>query len=140
MNRGVGTLGMLALWFGMLAGCDRKHASPGPLYGSQAASAKASVVLFAVHPLHNPAKLMQAYQPLMDYLNRQLPGTHFKLEASRAYANFEAKYQARKPDVLLANPWQALQAMKYGYHVITMAGDARDFKGLWVVRKDGRTR
>lgn len=140
MNRGVGAVGVLALVFGMLVGCDQKLASHGPHYGTQPVSPEGSVVLFAVHPLHNPAKLMQAYQPLMDYLNDQLAETHFVLETSRAYADFEGKYQARKPGILLSNPWQTLQAMKHGYHVIAMAGEPQDFKGLLVVRKDGGIR
>jgi phosphonate transport system substrate-binding protein len=62
------------------------------------------------------------------------------LEASRDYANFEEKYGARAPAFLLANPWQTLQAMKIGYHVVATAGDAKDFKGLFVVRKDSGIR
>ena len=38
--------------------------------------------------------------------------------------------------ILLPNPWQTLEAMKVGYHVIAMAGDAEDFKGIFIVRKD----
>lgn len=37
---------------------------------------------------------------------------------------------------MLPNPWQTLQAIKVGYHVIAMAGDASDFKGIFIVRKD----
>jgi phosphonate transport system substrate-binding protein len=79
---------------------------------------------------------MQAYQPLIDYLNGRLQGARLVLEASRDYANFEGKYQARKPEFLLPNPWQTLQAMKVGYRVIAMAGEPRDFKGIFVVRRD----
>jgi phosphonate transport system substrate-binding protein len=79
---------------------------------------------------------MQAYQPLVDYLNGRLHGARLVLEASRDYANFEEKYRVRKPDFLLPNPWQTLQAMQVGYRVIAMAGEPRDFKGLFVVRRD----
>jgi len=128
---------VLALLFGMLAGCERKADPHGPRYGAQSVTPKGSVLRFAVHPLHHPAKLVQSYQPLMDYLNRQLAGPHFKLEASRSYGDFEAKYQARKLEFILPNPWQTLQARTHGYQVIAMAGHPRDLKGLWVVRKDG---
>jgi phosphonate transport system substrate-binding protein len=64
----------------------------------------------------------------------------FTLEASRDYAAFERKFADRAPDLILPNPWQALQAMHNGYHVIAMAGDPADFKGLWIVRKESGIR
>ncbi|MDD2925194.1 PhnD/SsuA/transferrin family substrate-binding protein [Rhodoferax sp.] len=126
----------LALMAGLFCGCSREHESPGPQFGSHPATARAPVYRLAVHPLHNPAKLIQAYQPLVDYLNSHLQGAHIELEASRDYASFEEKYRARKPEFILPNPWQTLQAMKAGYRVIGMAGEARDFTGVFVVRKD----
>ncbi|HLP78471.1 MAG TPA: PhnD/SsuA/transferrin family substrate-binding protein [Candidatus Paceibacterota bacterium] len=94
------------------------------------------VYRFAVHPLYNPAKLTEAYRPLIDYLNEHLRGAHLVLEASRDYGNFEEKFGARKPEFLLPNPWQTLQASKVGYRVIAMAGDPQDFKGIIIVRRD----
>jgi phosphonate transport system substrate-binding protein len=79
---------------------------------------------------------MQAYQPLVDYLNARLNGAHIILEASRDYANFEEKFRDRKPEFILPNPWQTLQAIKVGYTVIAMAGEPDDFKGIFIVRKD----
>lgn len=93
-----------------------------------------------MHPLHNPAKLTASYQPLIDYLNRQVDGAHFELEASRDYAAFEGKFRARGPALLLPNPWQTLQAMVVGYRVVAMAGAADDFKGLLIVRKESTLR
>jgi phosphonate transport system substrate-binding protein len=94
------------------------------------------VYRLAIHPLHNPKKLSAAYQPLVDYLNAQLPEARIELEASRDYQAYEAKFRAREPAFLLPNPWQTLQAIKVGYQVIAMAGDADDFKGIFIVRKD----
>jgi phosphonate transport system substrate-binding protein len=91
------------------------------------------VCTLAVHPLHNRAKLVQAYQPLVDFLNPTLRGARLVLEASRDYAYFEEKYRARNPEFLLPNPWLTLQAMPLGYHVIAMTGEANDFKGIFVV-------
>ena len=136
MGRRVVTLCMLALLFGSFLGCDRKPEVQGPRMGTRPQAAGVPVYHFAVHPLHNPGKLTQAYQPLVDYLNGRLQGARLVLEASRDYANFEEKYQARKPDFLLPNPWQTLQAMQAGYRVIAMAGEPRDFKGIFVVRRD----
>lgn len=46
------------------------------------------------------------------------------VEASRDRGKFEGKYAARGPEFLLPN------------HVIAMAGDPENFKGLFMVRKD----
>ena len=105
-------------------------------YNDQPQPGQAPVYRLAVHPLHNPKKLYAAYQPLVEHLNRQVPGVKFELESSRDYQAFEAKFRQRGPEFLLPNPWQTLQAIKAGYHVIAMAGDASDFKGIFIVRKD----
>lgn len=140
MNRIASLITGLVLLAGVFPGYSGNPDVPGPQYGTTPAVAAGPVYRFAIHPLHNPAKLMQAYQPLVDSLNAGLEGVRIELEASGSYANFEEKYNARKPDFLLPNPWQTLQAMKKGYSVIAMAGDADDFKGLFVVRKDSGIR
>lgn len=127
---------VLAFFFGTLCSCSREADVKGPQFGPKPQSATATTYSLAVHPLHNPAKLLQAFQPLIDYLNSQLTGTHLTLAASRDYANFEEKYRGREPDFLLPNPWQTLQAMKFGYRVIAMAGEPQDFKGIFVARQD----
>jgi len=112
-----------------------------PLQYSQApAPGQVPVLRFAVHPLHNPQMLAAAYQPLIDHLNAQLSTVRLELEASQDYQAFENKYAQRTPAFLLPNPWQTLQAMKHGYRVIAMAGDAQDFKGIFIVRKDSAVR
>lgn len=126
----------VALLAAILPGCGRAPETPQPKYAAAPERHARPVYNFAVHPLHNPEQLFHAYQPLIDYLNRKLPEAHFELEASRDYQVYEAKFRARKPEFLLANPWQTLQAEKVGYHVIAMAGDAEDFKGIFIVRRD----
>jgi len=121
-------------------GCDRVPQDPGPQYELARPPAQGVVYVFAIHPLHNPKKLHGSYEPLVDYLNNHLDGAKLELEASRDYGHFEGKYQARKPHFLLPNPWQTLQAMKVGYHVIATAGDPEDFKGLFIVRRDSGLR
>jgi phosphonate transport system substrate-binding protein len=126
----------------VLSGCEpQSQQSQGPKYDSST-SGKDSVPTYrlAVHPLHNPRKLTQAYQPLIDYLNKNVQGAQFLLEASRDYASYEVKFRAREAEFLLPNPWQTLQAEKVGFGVIAMAGDAADFKGIFIVRKDGGIR
>ncbi len=125
----------------LLTACSKEqdpHA--GPRYSDAPAGTATPVYRLAVHPLHNPRKLSEAYQPLIDHLNRRVSGVRFELEASRDYQAYEAKFRARAPAFLLPNPWQTLEAMKVGYAVIAMAGDAGDFKGLFVVRRDSGIR
>jgi len=136
MNQQVILIGGLVLLLGGLSGCDREASDEGPQFGARQVSSAQSIYHLAVHPLHNPAKLIQAYQPLVDYLNNRLPATPLVLEASRDYANYEEKYEARKPAFLLPNPWQTLRAERRGYRVIAMAGAPQDFKGIFVARKD----
>ncbi|MBI5836806.1 MAG: phosphate/phosphite/phosphonate ABC transporter substrate-binding protein [Candidatus Eisenbacteria bacterium] len=125
---------------GFSPGCNHEAEDKGPRFGTRAPTAELPVYRLAIHPLHNPARLLQAYQPLVDYLNTRVPHARLVLEASRDYGTFEEKYRDRRPDFLLPNPWQTLQAMKAGYHVIAMAGQPRDFKGLIVVRVDSPIR
>lgn len=127
---------LLLLFFSI--SCTQSSVHTEPHYGVAPAPKGIPVYRFAVHPLHNPNKLMQVYQPLIDYLNIHVKDVKFTLEASRDYACFEKKYRNREPDILLPNPWQTLQAMKFGYHVIVMAGDSHDFKGIIIVRKDSK--
>jgi phosphonate transport system substrate-binding protein len=120
----------------LLLGCDRPAESPALKYSSAPATASLPTYRLAIHPLYNPQKLAEAYQPLVDHLNRQLAGVRIELEASRDYQAYEQKFRARGPEFLLPNPWQTLESIKVGYRVIAMAGDATDFKGIFIVRKD----
>jgi len=127
-----GLLGLAVL----LVGCEQpKEQVQGPVYEKGTESRK-SVYRFAIHPLHNPRKLTEAYQPLIDYLNKNISEVSFELEASRDYQAYEVKFRQRAPELILPNPWQTLEAMKVGYQVIAMAGDAEDFKGIFIVRRD----
>lgn len=127
----------LLLAAGMLLTACGPEPTPIPAlrYTSEPAHDDAPVLRLAIHPLHNPRKLSEAYQPLIDYLNRRIQGVHIELEASRDYRTYERKFRAREPALLLPNPWQTLQAIKVGYQVIAMAGDAEDFRGIFIARK-----
>ena len=134
LRRTISRLSLIAL----LSSCAvcKREAPAGPQFSSGPSSIAKPTYRFVIHPLYNPARLIQLYQPAIDYLNRRLTNARLVLEASRDYHKFEEKYRARKGDFLLPNPWQALQAMKVGYRVIAMAGEPSDFKGLFVVRRD----
>jgi len=123
--------------FLLLVGCDKDHpVSVGPVYSDRPRQNSTPVYVLAVHPLYNPAKLANAYQPLINYLNANLPGNYFELEASRDYQSYEAKIRTRKVSLLLPNPWQTLEAMKVGYSVVVEAGASDDFRGIFVARRD----
>lgn len=144
MHQGRTFRAMLVLLFVTIAsllmgGCEQQsQQSQGPKYSADNNDATKALPIYrlAVHPLHNPRKLTQAYQPLIDYLNQNIPEAKFQLEASRDYASYESKFRAREAEFLLPNPWQTLEAMKVGYRVMAMAGDAEDFRGIFIVRKD----
>jgi phosphonate transport system substrate-binding protein len=108
----------------------------GPAYGSGAAGTATPLYHLAIHPLHNPKKMAEAYQPLIEYFNNNIPEASFVLGASRDYQAYERKFRARTSAFLPPNPWHTLEAIKMGYRVIAMAGDAEDFKGIFIVRKD----
>lgn len=120
----------------LLTACDSPPVDKPLEYSTAPAQKHAITYRLAVHPLHNPQKLFAAYQPLVDHLNHQLHDIHIELEASRDYQAYEQKFRHREAELLLPNPWQTIQAMKVGYHVIAMVGDADDFKGIFIARQD----
>ena len=124
------------LLISLLSGCDQNEAVSNKPNYANAPTSQVKVYRLAVHPLHNPQKLSASYQPLVDYLNQQIPSIQIELESSRDYQAFEQKYLDKEPDLLLPNPWQTIQAIKSGYQVIAMAGNPQEFKGLFIVRKD----
>ncbi|MDG6773764.1 phosphate/phosphite/phosphonate ABC transporter substrate-binding protein [Thiomicrorhabdus sp. ZW0627] len=91
---------------------------------------------FAVHPLHNPTRLFEVFQPLMEYLNARIPEAHFKLEASRNYKAFDNKLKQEKVAFALPNPYQTLIAIDHDYKVIAKMGDDQNFKGIILVQKN----
>lgn len=132
-------LGLLSL---VLAACgqDSGTASTGPVYSASAPEIAHKEYVFAVHPLHNPTRLFELYGPLIDYLSRNIPGSTFRLEASRNYEEFDNKLYGRKPDFALPNPFQTLNAQKHGYRVIAKMGDDHLFTGVILIRRDSGIR
>jgi phosphonate transport system substrate-binding protein len=109
--------------------------STEPQFAAQAPAIDKEYV-FAIHPLHNPVRLFEIYGPLIDYLNRNIKGAKFRLEASRNYEEFEKKLYARQFDFALPNPYQTLNSLKHGYHVIAKMGDDDKFTGVILIRRD----
>lgn len=131
------TRGWAAAWCMALVACGPKPdtAHTSPQYSTQAPHTVRQYV-FAIHPLHNPARLFAVYGPLIDHLNLHLPDTPLRLEASRNYEEFEKKLYNRQLDFALPNPYQTLNALQHGYRVIAKMGDDQLFTGLILVRRD----
>lgn len=102
---------------------------------SGAATAQQTYV-FGIHPYTNPQDLFEAYAPIMRYLEQKLPGSRFEVEASRDYADYEAKLAARRFHFSLPNPAQAVASFEYGYRVIAKMTPDDDFRGLFIARAD----
>lgn len=129
-------LGLLLLSL-LLAGCgeDNQSDATAPTFRATPSEAR-MIYTFAVHPLHNPVRLHEVFNPLMDHLSARLPEARFRLEASRNYAHYNRKIDAELPDFLLPNPYQTLRAQQRGYRVIAKMGDDHNFRGIILVRRD----
>lgn len=92
--------------------------------------------VFGIHPYTNPQDLFEAYAPIMRYLEQKLPGSRFSVEASRDYADYEAKLAARRFHFSLPNPAQAVASFEHGYRVIAKMTPDDDFRGLFIARAD----
>lgn len=92
--------------------------------------------VFGIHPYTNPQDLFDAYAPIMRYLEAKLPGSRFEVEASRDYADYEAKLAARRFHFSLPNPAQAVASFDHGYRVIAKMTPDEDFRGLFIARAD----
>ncbi|WP_230874646.1 phosphate/phosphite/phosphonate ABC transporter substrate-binding protein [Methylomonas sp. LL1] len=92
--------------------------------------------IVGIHPLHNPKRLFEIYGPLVETINNKIPGSEFKLEASRNYQEFDKKLYSGHFDFALPNPYQTINALKHGYRVFGKMADDADFRGIILVRKD----
>ncbi|MDD2863208.1 MAG: PhnD/SsuA/transferrin family substrate-binding protein [Methylococcales bacterium] len=129
----LGTMFVLTL---LISACDKTEESAyQPISSSQSPSLITEYVV-AIHPLHNPQKLMELYNPIVEYMNNNIPNAHFKLEASRNYDEFEKKLYAGNFAFAMPNPYQTVQSLKHGYHVFGKMGDDDVFRGIILVRKD----
>jgi len=116
--------------------CDsQQKESYTPTY-TNTPDVKQAVLIFGVHPLHNPQRLFATYGPLVEHLNRHFPEFTIQLEASRSYEEFDKKLYGRHFHFALPNPYQTINAMSHGYHVFAKMGEDENFRGIILVRKD----
>lgn len=132
-------VGKIVLLLALLGGCSfAEPAAYKPTYADRS-PLKDEVIeyLFAVHPLHNPKRLFEVYQPLVELINETTePEFRVRLEASRDYAAFESKLAARKFHFAVPNPYQTLESEEHGYRIIGKMGNDQRFRGILVVRRD----
>lgn len=92
--------------------------------------------VLAVHPLHNPERLQKLFNPIANYVNQRIKNARLKIEASNSYAEYNEKIKSKTIEFLLPNPYQTLNAKKFGYHVFAKMGDDEVFSGIGLVRID----
>ncbi len=120
----------------LVGGCSRTSDDMYTPEFSEKSTLQETEYIFGVHPLHNPQRLFEVFDPMMDYLSKHIDGATFKLEASRNYAAYDKKLYARHFDFSLPNPFQTMNAIDKGYRVFGKMGDDENFRGIILVRKD----
>ena len=106
-----------------------------PQYSSEPPG-MSQVYLFGVHPLHNPKRLFEVYQPLVDYINLNITDARLKLQASRNYPAYDERLFNGDFHFALPNPYQTVESTKYGYRIFGKMGDDNNFRGIILIRKD----
>jgi len=119
----------------LLAGCGKQEESYQPGFSASPPVAGQEYIV-GIHPLHNPKRLFEVYDPIVAYIEANIPGSHFKLEASRNYEEFDKKLNEGHFDFAMPNPYQTVRSLKHGYRVFGKMGDDENFRGIILVRKD----
>lgn len=130
---------MLIIVVFLLAACGRQEEAYQPAFAKQAPEGVREYVV-GIHPLHNPKRLAEVYGPIIAYLQENIPGVRFKLEASRNYEEFDKKLYGGHFDFAMPNPYQTVRSLKHGYRVFGKMGDDEHFRGIILVRKDSGIR
>jgi phosphonate transport system substrate-binding protein len=124
-----------------LYACDRTEDSYMPTFSNKA-PLLVEELPFGIHPLHNPLRLFEIYEPLILHLNHVLQQDarfahiHIKLEASTSYATYEKKLYAGYFAFTLPNSYQTLEALKKGYDIFGKMADDDKARGIILLRKD----
>lgn len=127
----------------LVAACSPAGTAPyEPHYAKEGPAGDHGVeYLFAVHPLHNPRRLFEVYQPLVELINETAARDfRVKLETSRDYAAFEAKLASGKFQFAIPNPYQTLESEAHGYRIVAKMGNDERFRGIFIVRRDSLLR
>jgi phosphonate transport system substrate-binding protein len=131
--------GLLAMVL-LASGCGKPEQSAYHPSSSAKGQPAVKEYVVSIHPLHNPKRLTAVYGPIVDYINRNIPEAHFRLEASRNYEEYEKKLYAGHCAFSMPNPYQTLESLKHGYRIFGKMGDDEDFRGIILTRKDSGLR
>ena len=115
---------------------EENNSSYEPQHSKTPPLLKNKIYIFGIHPLHNPKRLFEVYQPMVDYINRRIKGSQLRLEASRNYAYFDKKLFSGYFHIALPNPYQTVISLQKGYRVFGKMADDENFRGIILVRKD----
>lgn len=129
------TLLLFAAFWGSFFSSKNSDSNYSPKYSATTIN-KSQIYILGVHPLHNPIRLFEVYQPLVDYLNKNLKNCEIKLRASRNYNAFDERLFNAEFHFALPNPYQTVEATKHGYTIFGKMGDDFNFKGIILIRKD----
>lgn len=136
-------VGPLVILLGLaLAGCGNDEGPAyQPRYGEKPAS-RTQQYIFGIAPQHNPQKLHEVFNPLIEHLNAKLAGlgAELKLEASRSYEEYLAKLKGGHFHFAMHNPYHTVVSVEHGYTIIGKYLDDGDFRGIILVRKDSGIR
>lgn len=127
---------LIALFAIFLSACEETTLSYQPLYSKLPNISTQKTFVIGIHPLHNPSKLYDVFNPLAEYLTQNIPTVKFRIEASKDYETFDQKIDNQSLDFLLPNPYQTLNALKRNYQVTNQMGSDDSFRGIILVRKD----
>lgn len=122
--------------FTLIACSESKESEYAPQYSTESYLENKKEFIFGIHPLHNPKRLHEVFGPIVNYLSNNIMKVKFKLEASRNYAAFDEKLYTRKFHFALPNPYQTINAFKHDYTVFGKMSDDKNFRGIFLVRKD----
>lgn len=125
-------IGLLALCVTTLA-CAQGYRPTG-------SAAAETAYIFGIHPYTNPQSMLEDYSPVVRYLEQKMPGVRFEIEASKDYADYEAKLAARRFHFSLPNPYQTVFALEQGYKVVAKMTPDENFRGLIIARTDSPIR
>jgi len=123
----------------IFSGCmPEDHESKG--YKPTTVAVQKYELIVGIHPYLNTQKTFLAYEPIIRYLEKNIPSTRFTLETSLDYADYERKLYAGHFDFALPNPLQTLQASRHGYRIVAKMKPDSVFRGVIVARKENHIR
>lgn len=129
----------LLSWF-LLIACDSSQ-PPAETYQPEMTEKPAPPILqqytFSAVPEGSQMRVPEVYGPVVDYLNAHIDTAKLVLVAPKNHAEFESGLLGQAFDIALANAFQTVKSMGYGYHVIAKKGDDDQFYGIFLVRRDG---